>query len=140
MKFIKTWENVEAVLEAVIERISSPKIYSEKDPTKDELKALVFDSQYDAYRWVVSYVKVFSWEIKKWDTCHFLNTDKRIEALDVGHFSPSYVSDWSIWLGSIWYVVTGLKTIQDAKVWDTDPLPFVPATWILLKFWCGCSK
>ena len=115
----KTWENVEAVLEAVIERISSPKIYSEKDPTKDELKALVFDSQYDAYRWVVSYVKVFSWEIKKWDTCHFLNTDKRIEALDVGHFSPSYVSDWSIWLGSIWYVVTGLKTIQDAKVWDT---------------------
>ncbi len=147
----KTWENVEAVLQAVIERISSPKVYTNSNPSphtsglplkkeekkedfslsqreypkgeglveNDELKALVFDSQYDAYRWVVSYVKVFSGEIKKGDTCHFLNTDKKIEALDVGHFSPSYVSDDKIWLGSIWYVVTGLKTIQDAKVWDT---------------------
>jgi translation elongation factor EF-4 len=44
----------------VIDRISSPKIYSEKDPKTDELKALVFDSQYDPYRGVVSYIKVFS--------------------------------------------------------------------------------
>jgi GTP-binding protein LepA len=55
----KTGENVEAVLEAVIDRISSPVVYGEKAPEKDELKALVFDSQYDAYRGVVSYVKVF---------------------------------------------------------------------------------
>ncbi|MCP4522954.1 MAG: elongation factor 4 [Candidatus Gracilibacteria bacterium] len=115
----KTGENVEAVLEAVIERISSPVIYSDKDPQKDELKALVFDSQYDAYRGVVSYVKVFGGEIKKGDTCHFLNTDKKIEALDVGHFSPSYISDDKIGLGSVGYVVTGLKTIRDAKVGDT---------------------
>ena len=115
----KTGQNVEAVLEAVIERISSPKVYSKENPENDELKALVFDSQYDSYRWVVSYVKVFQGEIKKGDTCHFLNTDKKIEALDVGHFSPSYVSDDKIWLGSVWYVVTWLKTIQDAKVWDT---------------------
>ena len=115
----KTWENVEAILEAVLERVSSPQIYSEKDPVKDELKALVFDSQYDAYRWVVSYVKVFQGEIKKGDTCHFLNTSKKIIALDVWHFSPVYESDEKIGLGSIWYVVTGLKTIRDAKVWDT---------------------
>jgi len=115
----KTGQNVEAVLEAVIERVDSPRIYSDKNPDNDELKALVFDSQYDPYRWVVSYVKVFQWEIKKWNTCHFLNTDKKIEALDVGHFAPSYTSDNKIWLGSVWYVVTGLKTIQDAKVWDT---------------------
>lgn len=115
----KTGENVESVLEAVIDRISSPQVYSDKDSSKDELKALVFDSQYDAYRWVVSYVKVFQWEIKKWDECHFLNTDKKIIALDVGHFSPSYISDDKIGLGSVWYVVTGLKTIRDAKVGDT---------------------
>ncbi len=115
----KTGQNVEAVLEAVIERIESPRIYTEKNPDNDELKALVFDSQYDAYRWVVSYVKVFQWEIKKWDNCHFLNTDKKIEALDVGYFEPWYKSEDKIGLGSIWYVVTGLKTIQDAKVWDT---------------------
>ena len=115
----KTGQNVEAVLEAVIERVDSPRIYTEKNPDNDELKALVFDSQYDAYRWVVSYVKVFQWEIKKWDNCHFLNTDKKIEALDVGYFEPWYKSEDKIGLGSIWYVVTGLKTIQDAKVWDT---------------------
>lgn len=115
----KSWENVEAVLEAVIERVSSPKVYSDKNPNNDELKALVFDSQYDAYRWVVSYVKVFQWEIKKWDNCHFLNTNKKIIALDVWHFSPSYISDDKIWLGSVWYVVTWLKTIRDAKVGDT---------------------
>ena len=115
----KTGENVEAVLEAVIERVSSPHVYGDKSPANDELKALVFDSQYDAYRWVVSYVKVFQGEIKKWDTLHFLNTDKKIIALDVGHFSPSYVSDPKIELGSVWYIVTWLKTIQDAKVWDT---------------------
>ncbi len=61
----KTWENVETILDEVIERISAPKVYTEKDPQHDELKALVFDSQYDAYRWVVSYVKVFQGEIKK---------------------------------------------------------------------------
>jgi len=115
----KTWENVETILDEVIERISAPKVYTEKDPQHDELKALVFDSQYDAYRWVVSYVKVFQGEIKKGDTCHFLNTDKKIEALDVGHFSPSYVSDSKIGIWSVWYVVTGLKTIRDAKVGDT---------------------
>ncbi len=147
----KTGQNVEAVLEAVIERVGSPRVYTSSNPSphtsvlplkkeekkenfslsqreypkgeglveNQELKALVFDSQYDPYRWVVSYVKVFQWEIKKWDSCHFLNTDKKIEALDVGHFAPSYESDPKIGLGSVGYVVTGLKTIQDAKVWDT---------------------
>ena len=115
----KTWENVEAVLEAVIQRVSSPVVYWDKNPVNDELKALVFDSQYDAYRGVVSYVKVFQGEIKKGDECHFLNTDKKIVALDVGHFSPSYTSDDKIGLGSVGYVVTGLKTIRDAKVGDT---------------------
>jgi len=142
----KTWENVETVLDAVIDRIGEPTIYSEKSPDNDELKALVFDSQYDAYRWVVSYVKIFQGEIKKGDTCHFLNTSKKIEALDVWYFSPEYTSDEKIWLWAIWYVVTGLKTIRDAKVWDTMWKPenvewpkakaddAVPIEW----FWEGC--
>ncbi len=115
----KTWENVESVLDAVIDRISSPKVYTDKNPENDELKALVFDSQYDAYRWVVSYVKVFQGEIKKWDTLHFLNTNKKIEALDVGYFSPWYTSDKKIENWSVWYIVTWLKSIRDAKVGDT---------------------
>ncbi len=62
----KTWKNVEQVLEEVIKKVKHPKVYSwEENPEHQELKALVFDSQYDSYRWVVSYVKIFSWEIKK---------------------------------------------------------------------------
>jgi len=116
----KTGQNVEAILDAVMQRIPEPKVYEgEQEAEKQELKALVFDSQYDSYRGVVSYVKVFSGEIKKWDTLHFLNTGKKIEALDVGYFAPSYTSSGKIDNGSVWYVVTGLKSIRDAKVGDT---------------------
>lgn len=118
----KTGLNVEQVLDAVIDRVSIPEVYEcEKwlDVENQELKALVFDSQYDSYRWVVSYVKVFSWTIKKWDTLNFLNTWKKIEALDVWYFSPRYISDKEIWNGSVWYIVTWLKSIRDAQVWDT---------------------
>ncbi len=116
----KTWENVDTILDEVIQRISKPKVYKQdSDNQNDELKALVFDSQYDPYRWVVSYVKVFQWEIKKWDNLTYLHSKKKIEALDVWYFSPWYTSDKKIDNGSVWYIVTGLKTIRDAKVWDT---------------------
>ena len=116
----KTGENVESILDAVVERIQAPRVFNASaDHITEELKALVFDSQYDAYRWVVSYVKVFAWEIKKWDTLTFLNSNKKIEALDVWYFAPKYTSDKKISNGSIWYVVTWLKSIREANVWDT---------------------
>ena len=117
----KTWENVETILDEVIKRIKSPKVFESnlENISNQELRALVFDSQYDPYRWVVSYVKVFSWEIKKWDTLHFLHSWKKIEALDIGYFKPMYTSDKKIENGSVWYVVTWLKDIKEAKVWDT---------------------
>jgi len=116
----KTGQNVESILDAVMERVPAPLVYEgSQSADKQELKALVFDSQYDSYRWVVSYVKVFSGEIKKWDTLHFLNTGKKIEALDVGYFAPTYTSSTVIDNGSVGYVVTWLKSIRDAKVWDT---------------------
>lgn len=116
----KTWENIEAILEAVIDKVSHPMIFESDLDTKDnEVKALVFDSQYDPYRWVVSYVKVFSGEIKKWDALYFIHSHKKVEALDVGYFAPRYVSDKKIWNGSIWYIVTWLKSVSEAKVWDT---------------------
>jgi len=115
----KTWVNVESILDAVIDRIRTPKVFNEVQKDSDELKALVFDSQYDSYRWVVSYVKVFSWNIKKWDNLSFLNTQKKIEALDIWYFSPKYISWKEITTWSIWYIVTWLKSIRDAQVWDT---------------------
>ena len=118
----KTWLNVESVLDAIINKVRVPQILDKNNNLKvwdRELKALVFDSQYDAYRWVVSYVKVFSWEVRKWDILYFLNTHKKIEALDVGYFAPKYTSSQKIENGSIWYIVSWLKSIRDAQVWDT---------------------
>jgi GTP-binding protein LepA len=57
----KTGQNVEAILDAVMDRVPQPIVYKgDLNPENQELKALVFDSQYDPYRGVVSYVKVFS--------------------------------------------------------------------------------
>jgi GTP-binding protein LepA len=57
----KTGKNVEAILDAVMDRVPQPIVYNgDLNPENQELKALVFDSQYDPYRGVVSYVKVFS--------------------------------------------------------------------------------
>lgn len=117
----KTGMNVEAVLDAVLGRIKAPKTFqlTQTNIEKQELKALVFDSVYDTYRGVVSYVKIFSWEIKKGDDLYFINSGKKIEALEVGYFNPKYCSAPKVDNGSIGYVVTGLKSIRDAQVWDT---------------------
>ena len=144
----KTGLNVPTILDAVIAKIPVPKkldkdsnfvpvILSEtKDPgTLDPhpqgvywlsqaqndgtVKWLIFDSQYDAYKWVVVYLKLFSWEIRKWDKLEFINTGAKIEALEVGCFRPKYSPTDAIYEGEIGYVVTGLKSISEARVGDT---------------------
>ncbi|NUJ98176.1 elongation factor 4 [Candidatus Gracilibacteria bacterium] len=141
----KTGENVSSILDAVIERIKMPKVFENALSSgtnvrndilhfsihsrtslegltinpKSELKALVFDSQYDTYRGVVSYIKIFSGEVKKGDTLFFINTGKKIEVTEVGYFAPKYQASEKIETGSIGYVVTGLKSIREAKVGDT---------------------
>ena len=124
----KTGQNVEAVLDAVLEYVPEPKkldqdanLVSHEDPTAttDVTKALIFDSQYDMYKGVVVYVKLFSGQIKKGDKLEFINTGARIEALEVGCFSPKYNPVGIINEGEIGYVVTGLKSLTDARVGDT---------------------
>ncbi len=136
----KTGENVETILDAVINYIPEPRkldnesnfvpvILSEtKDPgTLDAsqaqhdgtIKALIFDSQYDPYKGVVVYLKLFSGEIKKWDKLEFINTGAKVECLEVGCFRPKYTPRDALYEGEIGYVVTGLKSIAEARVGDT---------------------
>ena len=124
----KTGINVEAILDAVLERIPEPKKLSRTsellvhDSTENEsgvTKALIFDSQYDPYKGVVVYLKLFSWEIKKWDKLEFINTGAKVEALEVGCFRPKYTPKEALYEGEIGYVVTGLKSIAEARVGDT---------------------
>lgn len=124
----KTGENVEAILDAVVERFPEPKKLDSESklvPNASDkaesgaVKALVFDSQYDTYKGVVIYVKLFSGTIKKGDNLELIHTGSKMEALEVGCFRPKYDPIGIIEEGEIGYVVTGLKTVAEAKVGDT---------------------
>lgn len=111
----KDGTNVEKVLEKVIEKVPPPNESTEND----ELKALIFDSVYDSYKGVVAYVRLESGSINKGDSLYLLNTKKQIEVLEVGYFKPRYLSAEELLPGEVGYVVTGLKSVRDARVGDT---------------------
>lgn len=119
----KTGENVEQVLKATIERIPPPNqagMRKQLDIKNDEKgKALVFDSVYDPYRGVVAYVRMVSGTFKKGDPLRFLNAKKDIEAMELGYFRPKYEPQKELKPGEVGYVVTGLKSVGEARVGDT---------------------
>jgi GTP-binding protein LepA len=120
----KTGDNVEAVLDAVLERIPAPSAPEGLQGMEDQIKTvetrgLIFDSNYDTYRGVVSYVRVVQGELKKGDKAFFLSNGKQIDILEVGCFKPDYQARESLNAGEVGYVVTGLKSLGEAQVGDT---------------------
>lgn len=114
----KTGENVEEVLNAVVERIPSP-----KGDTAATLRALIFDAEYDEHRGVVAFVRVVDGKLIKGQELRLLQTEKNIIASDVGYFLPNLVSKSEILPGEIGYIVTGVKDIREARVGDTITIP-----------------
>ncbi|TWP08570.1 elongation factor 4, partial [TM7 phylum sp. oral taxon 350] len=110
----KTGKNVEAVLDAVIDRTPCPN--GKEDSVT---RALIFDSYYDDYRGVILYVRAIDGSIKKNDTIHMMQTGKDAIALEVGKLTPQMSPEKEISVGEIGYIVTNLKTTRDAKVGDT---------------------
>lgn len=110
----KTGKNVEAVLDAVIDRIPCP-----NGKEESATRALIFDSYYDDYRGVILYVRAIDGSIKKNDTIHMMQTGKDAIALEVGKLTPQMSPEKEISVGEIGYIVTNLKTTRDAKVGDT---------------------
>ncbi len=110
----KTGENVEKVIEAILERIPPPTPVSD-----DETKALIFDSVYDIYKGVVAYARVFQGTIKRGDRMQFLHTKQDVEVLEVGYFKPKYAPADVLKCGEIGYVITGVKSVSEARVGDT---------------------
>jgi GTP-binding protein LepA len=111
----KEGTNVEKVLAAVIENVPPPP----EAMDGDETKALIFDSVYDSYRGVVSYVRVMSGNIKRGDKVFLLHNKREIEVIEVGYFRPKYEVADCLESGEVGYVVTGLKDVSDARVGDT---------------------
>ncbi len=111
----KEGTNVDMVLQRVVEVVPPPK----PSEVGDELKALIFDSVYDAYKGVVTFVRLKSGSVKKGDKVYLLNTKKEIDVLEVGYFKPKYMPTEALYPGEVGYIVTGLKGVRDARVGDT---------------------
>ena len=122
----KEGTNIAAVLDAVINRIPNPtqgKLYKElktaEQTDEDEAKMLIFDSTYDLYKGVLAFVRMVSGELKKGNIVYSMNTKEKFEVLEVGYFRPKYVPCSILKTGEVGYVVTGLKSVSEAKVGDT---------------------
>ena len=128
----KTWENVEQVLDAIIQRIPDPgrslkKLEENHNQSFSsdiiwfsyQTSSLIFDSVYDPYKGVVLYVRNFTWDLKVKDQVYLAHTWKYIQIQEVGYFYPKYKKADSLNQGEIWYIVTGLKSVKDAQIWDT---------------------
>lgn len=110
----KTGQGVEEVLDAVVERIGSPKGQADADT-----RALIFDSYYDDYRGVILYVRLVDGSIKKGDTIMMHATGAHGLALEVGSLSPTMTPANVLEAGEIGYIVTNLRTTREARVGDT---------------------
>ncbi|MGL5088846.1 MAG: translation elongation factor 4 [Fusobacteriaceae bacterium] len=110
----KSGIGIDGLLEAIVERIPAP-TFDEEAP----LKAMIFDSLFDDYRGVITYVKVLDGCIKKGDKIKIWSTGKEFDILECGIFSPSKKERAELSSGSVGYIITGIKTIQDTQVGDT---------------------
>ena len=124
----KTGLNVEAVLDAIIDRAPSPKTPLEPEAAApDQTRALIFDSYFDDYRGVVLYVRIFNGQIKKNDNIFMMASKINGIALEVGVLKPGMQPKDSLSEGEVGYIVTNLKTTREAKVGDTVTLYKKPA-------------
>jgi len=118
----KTGEGVEAVLDAIVERIPPPAGDPEAPP-----RALVFDSAYDQYRGVVAFVRVVDGQFRAREEVRAMAQGTRFETEEVGFFSPTMRAAESLGAGEVGYVVTGLKDVAKLRVGDTLTSQMRPA-------------
>ncbi len=123
----KTGEGIPDLLEAVVHMIPAP----EGNPDAP-LRALIFDSYFDAYRGVVALVRVVDGSIKKGDTVRLVNAGTELQVEEVGARRPAEIALPELSVGEVGYLVTGLKDVSLVRVGDTitaktggvtEPLP-----------------
>ncbi len=107
--------NIEAVLDAIIDKLPSP-----KESTNDkEFRALVFDSEYNAYKGVIAHVRVVDGELNSNEKIYFFASNTSGDAKEIGFFSPKWVVQKKLIAGDIGYIATGIKEVGVVKSGDT---------------------
>ena len=108
---------IDEVLERVIAEVPPPAT----DPD-EALRALVFDSHYDAYKGVIAYVRVVDGTVSQRNMLKLFATGARFEPVEVGVFDPVMRAVKSLSAGDVGYIATGLKTVRECRVGDTITL------------------
>lgn len=115
--------NITDVLEAIVNKVPKPRGEVDKP-----LKALIFDSYYDAYKGVIAYVRVFDGKVKKGDQILMMNTKKTFEVTEVGIISPTHIAVDELETGDVGYITASIKDIRSCRVGDTITLADNPTT------------
>lgn len=113
----KTGLGVEAILEAIIERIEAP-----KGDVNAPLQALIFDSVFNNFRGIISYFRIINGSLKKGDRIKFVNTGKDYNADEVGVLKLKPEPRPILSAGDVGYLITGIKTAKEVNVGDTITL------------------
>ena len=119
----KTGAGIDEVLETVVRDVPPPR----GDP-EAPLRALVFDSYFDAYRGVVCYVRVVDGHLGSGDSLRFMATKEVHDANEIGFLTPTFVPVGVLGTGEVGYLITGVKEIDRIKVGDTITGARTPAT------------
>jgi GTP-binding protein LepA len=110
----KTGEGVEVLLDQIVKQMPPP-VGDPKAPTR----ALIFDSVYDSYRGVVTYVRVVDGHLSPRDQIQMFSTGVRHEMLEVGVISPEPIAGNGLGVGEVGYLITGVKDVRQSRVGDT---------------------
>ncbi|HHV97942.1 MAG TPA: elongation factor 4 [Clostridiaceae bacterium] len=115
--------NIEAVLEEIVNRIPPPN-GNEDAP----LRALIFDSYYDNYKGVITFVRIKDGKVRKEDKIRMMNSGKEFIVTEVGYLRPDTLFQCDeLVAGEVGYIAASIKNVRDARVGDTITLADNPA-------------
>jgi GTP-binding protein LepA len=118
----KTGQGMDEILETIVRRVPPP-----RKPQAEATRALIFDSAYDNFRGVVTYVRVFEGELRLGERIRFMKAGRDYEVTELGYFSPRMVPADRLRAGEVGYVIASIKEISSVKVGDTVTLAQRPA-------------
>jgi GTP-binding protein LepA len=125
----KTGAGVEELLDQIVAQIPSP-----TGNPDGPARALIFDSVYDTYRGVVTYVRVFDGSLSPREQIKMFSSGARHELLDIGVISPEPLSSAGLGVGEVGYLITGVKDVRLSRVGDTVTTYNKPATQALAGY------
>ncbi|MFH0909490.1 MAG: translation elongation factor 4 [bacterium] len=117
----KTGEGVAELLEAIVKDFPPP------TSTEDTTRALVFDSEYDSFRGVVTYVRLYDGAIKAGDKILLISTNRTYEIKEVGIFTPGPTPVKMLGAGEVGYFVANIKEPSEVRIGDTVTLAAHPS-------------